>query len=72
MDPKIIERIVRAIDKIRDIIKFTQDRQKRYANRRRKSVEFEVSEKMFLKIAPIKRFLIWQKRKVETSINRSF
>lgn len=63
MDPKIIERIVRAIDKIRDIIKFTQDRQKRYANRRRKSVEFEVSEKMFLKIAPIKRFLDLAKKK---------
>lgn len=63
MDPKIIERIVRAIDKIRDIIKFTQDRQKSYANRRRKSVEFEVSEKMFLKIAPIKRFLDLAKKK---------
>ncbi|XP_022865325.1 uncharacterized protein LOC111385184 [Olea europaea var. sylvestris] len=46
--------IVEAIDKIRTRIKVTQDRQNSYAGTRRKDLEFEVEEKVFLKVAPIK------------------
>ncbi|XP_022867791.1 uncharacterized protein LOC111387467 [Olea europaea var. sylvestris] len=53
---------VQVIDKIRDRIKSAQDRQKSYADQRRKSIEFEVGEKVFLKVAPIKGVLRFGKK----------
>ncbi|KAK6131144.1 hypothetical protein DH2020_035112 [Rehmannia glutinosa] len=52
--PEIIERTVGVIAKIRDRIKAAQDRQKSYADRRRKDLQFEVNDKVFLKVAPLK------------------
>ncbi|KAK6163655.1 hypothetical protein DH2020_000519 [Rehmannia glutinosa] len=43
-----------ALGKIRDRIKIAQDRQKSYADRRRKDLRFDVGEKVFLKVAPMK------------------
>jgi hypothetical protein len=62
LGPEIIAMTVRAIDKIRDRIKVAQDRQKSYADQRRKSVEFEVGEKVFLKVAPMKGVLRFGKK----------
>ncbi|XP_022861028.1 uncharacterized protein LOC111381472 [Olea europaea var. sylvestris] len=42
---EIIARTVQTIDKIRDGIKYVQDRQKSYADQQRKLIEFEVGEK---------------------------
>ncbi|XP_022869901.1 uncharacterized protein LOC111389241 [Olea europaea var. sylvestris] len=50
------------IDKIRMRIKIAQDRQKSYANKRRKELEFEVREKVFLKVAPTKGILQFGKK----------
>ncbi|KAK6148426.1 hypothetical protein DH2020_019338 [Rehmannia glutinosa] len=52
--PEIIEKTVGVIAKIRDRIKAAQDRQKSYADRRRKDLQFEVLDKVFLKVAPLK------------------
>ncbi|KAK6147797.1 hypothetical protein DH2020_018709 [Rehmannia glutinosa] len=52
--PKIIEKTVGVIAKIRDRINAAQDRQKSYADRRRKDLQFEVLDKVFLKVAPLK------------------
>ncbi|KAK6124790.1 hypothetical protein DH2020_041480 [Rehmannia glutinosa] len=52
--PEIIEKTVGVIAKIRDRIKVAQDRQKSYADRRRKDLQFEVLDKVFLKVAPLK------------------
>ncbi|KAK6124729.1 hypothetical protein DH2020_041530 [Rehmannia glutinosa] len=52
--PEIIERTIGVIAKIRDRIKAAQDRQKSYADRRRKDLQFEVNDKVFLKVAPLK------------------
>ena len=45
------------IEKIRIVqqnMKAAQDRQKSYANQRRKPLEFENEDKVFLKVSPIK------------------
>lgn len=54
LGPEIIEKTVEAIDKIRASIKAAHDRQKSYADTRRKDLEFNVGEKVFLKVAPMK------------------
>ncbi|KAK6163519.1 hypothetical protein DH2020_000383 [Rehmannia glutinosa] len=44
--PEIIKKTVGVIAKIRDRIKATQDRQKSYADRRRKDLQFEILERI--------------------------
>ena len=39
---------------IRDILKIAQDQQKSYANNRRRDLEFEVGDMVFLRISPWK------------------
>lgn len=51
LDPKIIAKTIQIVDKIRDGIKSALDRQKSYIEQKRKLVEFEVGEKIFIKIA---------------------
>ncbi|KAK6160689.1 hypothetical protein DH2020_004070 [Rehmannia glutinosa] len=60
--PEIIEKTVGVIAKIRDRIKAAQDRQKSYADRRRKDLQFEVLDKVFLKVAPLKRVVRFGKK----------
>jgi len=55
----MIQEIVEAIRRIREHIKATQRRQKSYADKRRRPLEFQVGDKVFLKVSPtngIKRF----------------
>ncbi|KAK6136752.1 hypothetical protein DH2020_029506 [Rehmannia glutinosa] len=52
--PELIRQTVEKIDMIQDQIKMAQDRQKLYADRRRKHIQFDEEEKIFLKVAPIK------------------
>ncbi|KAA0064196.1 pol protein [Cucumis melo var. makuwa] len=40
----------------------TQSKQKSYANRRCKDLEFEVEDRVFLKVAPMKGFLRFEKK----------
>ena len=47
---------------IRDRLKISQDRQKSYANNRRRDLEFEVGDMVFLRISPWKGVLRFGKR----------
>lgn len=67
LGPEIVERIVEEIDQIRARIKAARDRQKSYADTRRKDLEFQVGEiergeKVFLKVAPMKGVLRFGKK----------
>ncbi|KAK6159106.1 hypothetical protein DH2020_006420 [Rehmannia glutinosa] len=42
------------IENIQDRIRMAQDRQKSYADRRRKDLQFEVGDNVFLKVAPVR------------------
>ncbi|KAK6142018.1 hypothetical protein DH2020_016199 [Rehmannia glutinosa] len=54
LGPDLVEQMVKVIEKVRDRIKIAQDRQKSYADQRRKDLQFETGEKVFLKVSPTK------------------
>ncbi|GKC27520.1 putative reverse transcriptase domain-containing protein [Tanacetum coccineum] len=53
-EPEIIHETTEKIFKIRDRMKAARDRQKSYADKRRRPLEFEVGDKVMLKVAPWK------------------
>ncbi|KAK6122994.1 hypothetical protein DH2020_043261 [Rehmannia glutinosa] len=52
--PDIVEKIVEKIDLIKKRIRTAQSRQKSYTDKRRKDLEFEVGDEVFLKLSPRK------------------
>lgn len=52
--PELIQEMVEQVRMIRGRMKSAQDRQKVYADRRRRKLEFEVGDKVFLKVSPTK------------------
>ncbi|KAA0048255.1 retrotransposon protein, putative, Ty3-gypsy subclass [Cucumis melo var. makuwa] len=54
MGPELVQSTNEAIQKIRARLQTTQSRQKSYADMRRKDLEFDVGDRMFLKEAPMK------------------
>ncbi|XP_057250008.1 uncharacterized protein LOC130591108 [Beta vulgaris subsp. vulgaris] len=57
--PELIQETMEHIKMIQEKMKAAQDRQKKYADLRRRKLEFEVGDKVFLKISPtrgVKRF----------------
>ncbi|GJU22506.1 hypothetical protein Tco_1155848 [Tanacetum coccineum] len=52
--PEIIHETTKKIFKIRDRMQAARDRQKSYADKRRRPLEFEVGDKVMLKVAPWK------------------
>ncbi|GJX28473.1 putative reverse transcriptase domain-containing protein [Tanacetum coccineum] len=50
--PEIIHETTKNIFKIRDRMQVARDRQKSYADKRRRPLEFEVGDKVMLKVAP--------------------
>lgn len=58
----IIERTFEAFDKIHTRIKVAQDRQKGYADARRKDLKFRVRDKVFLKVTQINGVLRFDKK----------
>ena len=59
---KLIKIFSEKIRIIRERLKVAQDRQKSYADVRRKELEFEVDDMVFLKVAPWKGIIRFQKR----------
>ena len=49
-----IKMMTEAVKKIRERIKTTQSRQQSYADKRRRPLEFQVGDTVFLKVAPMK------------------
>ncbi|KAA0049641.1 pol protein [Cucumis melo var. makuwa] len=56
MSPELVQSTNEAIQKIRSRMHTTQSRQKSYADVRRKDLEFEVGDKVFLKVAPMRAY----------------
>ena len=51
---ELIDETTQVIQKIRQRIETAQSRQKSYANTRRRPLEFQVGDSVFLKVAPMK------------------
>ena len=62
MGPDMVDVIMEAIKVIRQRMKTTQSRQKSYADKRRRPLEFEIGSKVFLRISPIKAVTRFRKR----------
>ncbi|GKA60465.1 putative reverse transcriptase domain-containing protein [Tanacetum coccineum] len=60
--PEIIHETMEKIFKIIDRMQAARDRQKSYANKRRRPLEFEVEDKVMLKVAPWKGVMRFGKR----------
>uniref|UniRef100_A0A2N9I7U4 RNA-directed DNA polymerase n=1 Tax=Fagus sylvatica TaxID=28930 RepID=A0A2N9I7U4_FAGSY len=54
LGPEIIQRTCEKVDLIRERLRTAQSRQKSYADKRRKDLEFEVGDMVFLRVAPMK------------------
>ena len=54
LGPEIIMEASEKVEEIRKKIKMAQVRQKSYADRRRRDLEFSVGDKVFLKVSPLK------------------
>ena len=61
-DVELIDLTTKKIQIIRDRLKTAQDRQKNYADRRRRPLEFQVDDRVFLKVSPWKRVIRFKKR----------
>ncbi|KAA0060263.1 ty3-gypsy retrotransposon protein [Cucumis melo var. makuwa] len=62
MGLELVQSTNEAIQKIRSRMHTAQSRQKSYADVRRKDLEFEVGDKVFLKVAPMKGVLRFEQR----------
>ncbi|KAL0534150.1 hypothetical protein IC582_028434 [Cucumis melo] len=62
MGPELVQSTNEAIQKIRSRMHTAQSRHKSYADVRRKDLEFEVGDKVFLKVAPMKGVLRFARR----------
>ncbi|KAL0549215.1 hypothetical protein IC582_013696 [Cucumis melo] len=62
MGPELVQSTNEAIQKIRSRMHTAQSRQKSYADGRRKDLEFEVGDKVFLKVAPMRGVLRFERR----------
>ena len=54
LGPEIIEETVQQVRLIQSRIKNAQDRQKRYVDAKRRKVEFEIGDKVLIKVSPMK------------------
>ncbi|KAL0541426.1 hypothetical protein IC582_021471 [Cucumis melo] len=62
MGPELVQSTNEAIQKIRSRMHTAQSRQKSYAVVRRKDLEFEVGDKVFLKVAPMRGVVRFERR----------
>ncbi|KAJ4978752.1 hypothetical protein NE237_009532 [Protea cynaroides] len=52
--PEFVEETCRVVDIIKERVKIAQNRQKQYADTRRRDLEFAVGDKVFLKVSPMR------------------
>ncbi|KAL0556479.1 hypothetical protein IC582_004993 [Cucumis melo] len=62
MGPELVQSTNEAIQKITSRMHTAQSRQKSYADVRRKDLEFEVGDKVFLKVAPMRGVMRFERR----------
>ena len=72
LGPKLVQITMKNLRIIRANMKVAQDRQKSYANLKRADIEYNVGEKVFLKISPWKGVLrLGQHSKLKPEIYRA-
>lgn len=59
---EVVHKTTELIQQVRDKLRFAQSGQKRYADRRRSELKFQVGELVFLKVSPWKGFIRFRKR----------
>ena len=59
---KLVQQIAEVVEKIRQRMKTAQSRQKSYADKRRRRLELNVEDHIFLKIAPMKGVMRFEKK----------
>ncbi|KAL0286800.1 UNVERIFIED_CONTAM: hypothetical protein Sangu_2719700 [Sesamum angustifolium] len=60
--PELVQQTVDKIQTIKKCLKATQDRKKSYADKHRRKMEYEIGEKVFLKVLPWRRILRFGKK----------
>ncbi|GKB99583.1 putative reverse transcriptase domain-containing protein, partial [Tanacetum coccineum] len=60
--PEIVQETTDKISQIKDMLKTTHDRQKSYANKRRKPLEFSIGDHVLLKVSPWKGVICFGKK----------
>ena len=60
--PDLIQETEEKVKMIREILKVAIDRQKSYADMKRKDIRYEVGEKVFLKVLPWKKVMRFRKK----------
>ncbi|KAI3681045.1 hypothetical protein L6452_35827 [Arctium lappa] len=63
MRPEIVQETADKVKSIRERLKAAQDRQKSYADKKRRPVEFQVGERVMLKVSPCKGIIHFGKRR---------
>ena len=61
--PNIVKDTKEKVQVIRQRLKVASDQQKSYADLKRKDIEYEVSDKVFLKVSPWRKVLRFEKKK---------
>ena len=68
--PDIVKDTEAKVQVIRKRLKAGSDQQKSYANLKRKDIEYEVGDKVFLKVSPWKKVLrFWEEREAEFEVH---
>ena len=62
MGQELVQSTNEAIQKIKTCMQTAQSRQKSYVDVRRKDLEFDVGDKVFLKVAPMKSVMRFEKK----------
>nr|GEV20587.1 hypothetical protein [Tanacetum cinerariifolium] len=62
LGPELVQETTEKISQIKNTLKAARDRQKRYADKRRKSLEFSVGEYVLLKVSPWKCMVCFGKK----------
>ena len=60
--PDLIQETEEKVKKIRERLKVANNRQKSYADMKRKDIRYEISEKVFLKVSPWKKVMRFGKK----------
>ena len=73
LGPEIVQTTMDKVNVIRAKLKKAQDRQKSYTDKRRKDLEFEVEDRVFLKTISLEgRGTLWEAREAKSSLHRTF
>ncbi|KAJ8900113.1 hypothetical protein K2173_024229 [Erythroxylum novogranatense] len=70
--PEIVKDTEEKIQIIRQRLKAASDRQKSYADLKRKDIEFQVGDKVFLKVSPWKHILRFGKKEIQVQQDLSY